>query len=54
MVDPDRFIPIAEDTGMIVRLGHWALRTALAELGAWQAMGQRTVPLSVNVSAVQF
>ena len=54
MVDPSRFIPIAEDTGMIVRLGDWALRTALAELGAWQATGQRTVPLSVNVSAVQF
>ena len=54
VVDPNRFIPIAEDTGMIVRLGDWALRTALAELGAWQAAGRRTVPLSVNVSAVQF
>jgi len=53
-VGPDRFIPVAEDTGMIIPLGDWVLRSALAEIGAWQARGQRTVPLSVNVSAVQF
>jgi diguanylate cyclase (GGDEF)-like protein len=53
-VGPARFIPIAEDTGMIIRLGDWVLRSAIAEIGVWQARGRRTVPLSVNVSAVQF
>jgi len=53
-ISPARFIPIAEDTGMIVRLGDWALRSAIAEISARQAEGKRTVPLSVNVSAVQF
>ena len=53
-VGPIRFIPIAEDTGMIIRLGDWALRSAIGEIWAWQATGRRTIPLSVNVSAVQF
>jgi diguanylate cyclase (GGDEF)-like protein len=53
-VGPARFIPIAEDTGMIIRLGDWALRTAIAAIRTWQAAGLRTVPVSVNVSAVQF
>ncbi len=53
-IAPSRFIPIAEDTGMIVRLGDWALRTAIAQLRAWHAAGGALVPLSVNVSAVQF
>jgi diguanylate cyclase (GGDEF)-like protein/PAS domain S-box-containing protein len=54
VIDPNRFIPIAEDTGMIVRLGDWVLRSAIAEIGVWQARGRHVVPLSVNVSAVQF
>jgi diguanylate cyclase (GGDEF)-like protein/PAS domain S-box-containing protein len=53
-VGPSRFIPIAEDTGMIIRLGDWVLRSAIAEIGAWRARGRHAVPLSVNVSAVQF
>ena len=53
-IGPGRFIPIAEDTGMIVPLGDWALRSAIAQIGAWHAAGWRVVPLSVNVSAVQF
>jgi EAL domain-containing protein (putative c-di-GMP-specific phosphodiesterase class I) len=54
-IAPDRFIPIAEDTGMIIRLGDWVLRSAIAEIGVWQARGgRRAVPVSVNVSAVQF
>jgi EAL domain-containing protein (putative c-di-GMP-specific phosphodiesterase class I) len=39
---------------MIIRLGDWVLRSAIAEIGVWQARGRRAVPVSVNVSAVQF
>jgi len=53
-VGPSQFIPIAEDTGFIVQLGDWALRTAIAQIGAWRAAGRRSVPISVNVSAGQF
>ena len=53
-IGPGRFIPIAEDTGMIVPLGDWALRSAADRIAAWHAAGRRPVPLSVNVSAVQF
>jgi diguanylate cyclase (GGDEF)-like protein/PAS domain S-box-containing protein len=53
-VSPGRFIPVAEDTGMIIRLGDYALRTAISQLRAWDAEGRRAVPISVNVSAWQF
>ena len=53
-IGPCRFIPIAEDTGMIIRLGDWALRSAITQISDWRAAGRRVVPLSVNVSAVQF
>ena len=53
-VGPTQFIPIAEDTGFIVQLGDWALRTVIAQLSAWRSAGMRAVPISVNVSAGQF
>ena len=53
-VPPGRFIPAAEDTGLIVPLGAWAFRSALRTLAGWQAAGTPVVPVSVNVSAVQF
>jgi diguanylate cyclase (GGDEF)-like protein/PAS domain S-box-containing protein len=53
-IGPSRFIPVAEDTGMIIRLGDYALRTAIAQLRAWDVEGRRAVPVSVNVSAWQF
>lgn len=55
MVAPDQFIPIAEDTGLILPLGKWALKTACAQLAVWAdqpAMSHLT--MSVNVSARQF
>jgi diguanylate cyclase (GGDEF)-like protein/PAS domain S-box-containing protein len=52
-VSPSQFVPIAEDTGFIVQLGDWTLRTAIAQISAWSGAG-RTVPISVNVSAGQF
>lgn len=53
-IGPARFIPIAEETGMIIPLGEWALHSAMAELSRWRHAGKSVVPLSVNVSAVQF
>jgi diguanylate cyclase (GGDEF)-like protein/PAS domain S-box-containing protein len=54
MIPPQRFIPIAEDTGLIVPIGAWVLRTACNHHQARQAAGLQPVPISVNVSASQF
>ncbi len=54
-VSPGVFIPIAEETGLIVPIGQWVLETACAQLAAWQAApATRALSLSVNVSARQF
>ena len=53
-ISPSRFIPLAEDTGLIMPIGAWALDTACAQLGAWRAAGHRELSLAVNVSARQF
>ena len=54
-IDPGEFIPVAEEAGLIVPLGRWALDTALATLAKWDAISGKPVPLSmsVNVSAIQ-
>lgn len=55
MVSPAQFIPVAEDTGLIVPLGNWVLDTASRQLAAWQAAPRtRSLSLAVNVSARQF
>ena len=55
MVSPAEFIPLAEDTGHIVRLGSWVLRSACAQLARWQMNeGTRHLKIAVNVSARQF
>ncbi len=53
-VSPDRFIPIAEYSGLIIELGEWVLRTACAELVRLRAAGHEQFTMSVNVSQVQF
>ncbi|GLQ97751.1 sensor domain-containing protein [Dyella mobilis] len=50
---PDQFIPVAEDTGLIVSIGTWALREACLQARRWQREG-RAIPVSVNVSPLQF
>ncbi len=54
-VDPSEFIAIAEETGLIVPLGRWALDSALRTLAGWDAAAGRALPVSVsvNVSAIQ-
>ncbi len=54
LVPPDRFIPIAEYSGLIVEIGEWVLRQACAELMRLRAAGHRDFTMSVNVSQVQF
>ncbi|MFC5511249.1 EAL domain-containing protein [Massilia jejuensis] len=54
MVPPGRFISIAEETGMIVAIGAWVLRTACAQNKAWQDAGFDRLRVAVNLSARQF
>jgi diguanylate cyclase (GGDEF)-like protein len=54
LVSPAKFIPVAEETGLIAPIGDWVLRTACRQSKAWQANGARPIAISVNVSARQF
>jgi diguanylate cyclase (GGDEF)-like protein/PAS domain S-box-containing protein len=52
-IAPDRFIPIAEETGLIVPIGDWVLRRAMAQAAAWQRAGLPPLRMAVNLSARQ-
>jgi diguanylate cyclase (GGDEF)-like protein len=54
LVAPAEFIPIAEQSGLILPIGEWVLRNACQQLKAWQEAGLPPVPVAVNVSALQF
>ena len=54
MVYPSDFIPVAEDSGLIVPLSQWVLQEACQQACRWQAEGMRPLYLSVNVSAIDF
>ncbi len=54
LILPARFIPLAEETGLIIPIGEWVFRTACAQNKAWQDAGLPAVIVSVNLSARQF
>ncbi|HVR80886.1 MAG TPA: EAL domain-containing protein [Luteimonas sp.] len=51
LVSPAEFIPVLEDTGLIVQAGRWVMRTALDTVLAWRALGHAGLRIAVNVSA---
>jgi diguanylate cyclase (GGDEF)-like protein len=54
LVQPEQFISILEDTGMIVPVGEWVLRTVCEQVNSWKAAGIEPRPVAVNLSARQF
>ena len=54
MISPGEFIPLAENSGQIVTIGEWVLRTAVTQLKAWIDAGLPPMVIAVNLSAVQF
>ena len=53
MIGPDEFVSVAEETGQILSMGEWVLRTACAQLSAWRKQGLPVFPISVNLSIRQ-
>lgn len=54
LVEPGQFVRLAEETGLIVPIGEWALRTACAQCVAWESEGLGPLRLAVNISPRQF
>ena len=54
LVSPARFVPVAEESGLIVPIGRWVLREACQQTQAWLNAGLQAVPMAVNISAIEF
>jgi EAL domain-containing protein (putative c-di-GMP-specific phosphodiesterase class I) len=54
LIKPDKFIPIAEETGLVVPIGKWVLEQACRQLAVWRAAGYQKLRMAVNVSTLQF
>ena len=53
-IPPNEFIPLAERSGLIVEMGEWVIRSAMAQTKAWHAAGFSDLSVAINLSAVQF
>jgi len=54
LIQPAEFIPLAEESGLIIPIGEWVLNAACHQIRAWQQQGLPPVPIAVNISARQF
>jgi diguanylate cyclase (GGDEF)-like protein len=54
LIEPAHFVPIAEDCGLIRPIGRWVLHEACRQARAWQDAGLPAIPMSVNISAIEF
>ena len=54
MIPPNQFIPMAEETGLMIPIGEWVLSHACRQLSEWQQAGKAPIGMAVNLSAVQF
>ena len=54
MITPDYFIPIAEETGLIIPIGEWVIETACKQVKQWRDTGWPDISITINVSARQF
>jgi diguanylate cyclase (GGDEF)-like protein/PAS domain S-box-containing protein len=52
-ISPAEFIPFAEESGLIIDIGHWVLKTACAELSRWRIAGLPEIRMAINISARQ-
>ncbi|MBC3806498.1 EAL domain-containing protein [Undibacterium seohonense] len=53
-ISPAEFIPVAEETGLILAIGEWVLRSAVSQTKAWHEQGWADLSIAVNLSAIQF
>ena len=54
MISPAEFIPLAEETALIIPIGRWVIEEACRQAKLWQDEGQPPIPIAVNVSVIQF
>ncbi|MGE0080992.1 MAG: EAL domain-containing protein [Thiohalomonadaceae bacterium] len=54
VIPPGRFMPLAEESGLVIRIGEWVLKEACRQRHQWVLAGLQDIPVAVNISAVQF
>lgn len=53
IISPGLFIPVAEETGFIIPIGEWVIKTVCTKISEWKKFGHKNVPVSLNLSGVQ-